>query len=212
MKKSSVSKKDFVAKASKVAKDLPKVAKDLPKAANVLPKVAKDLPEITVSATEQVSEGSDNTHSDPKKCFSQVWIFLHLRAEYADATGAREEYISLLHWLASIFWCPDCAEHFRKYLKDYPPEDKFYMGEYMRLFHNAVNTRLGKQNMDKETYDEIYKKGGLLKICDNCTVKNVDAVTGVVSAAGSQSLPIGSTVPNVLKPFNEDILFFKGGK
>ena len=109
---------------------------------------------------------------DPKAYMAGTWLILHHYAEEADTQPEkRKQYISFLRWLANIFWCPDCAEHFRKYITDNPPEKSYFMGVYMHKFHNAVNSRLGKPEFTPVEYDDMFKKK-ITPPCPGCAAPN----------------------------------------
>lgn len=117
---------------------------------------------------------------DHKKPLGGVWIMCHKKAELHDMTGDRQGYIDFIKWLASIFWCEECADDFRQYLKDHPPENEYYMSSYMFDFHNHVSSKVGKTTMVWDTYVELYRKHPE-NICPDCHKKPVISKGGNIS-------------------------------
>lgn len=123
---------------------------------------------LTNNNTFMASLYANSQEYDHKKSLSGVWILLHKKAEWHDSNGDVDGFASFLAWLASVFWCDECAVHFRKYLQDNPPKDADHMTVYMFNFHNAVNRRLNKPEMDWKTYVEVYRTHPE-KICSSCS-------------------------------------------
>jgi len=126
---------------------------------------------------------------DHKKALAGVWITCHKKAELHDHVGDRQGFVTYIKWLASVFWCDECAGHFRQYLRENPPEDDFYMSVYMFKFHNAVNKRLNRPEMTWETYVELYRTHPE-KICPNCSAHGSSATGAGNASSASNKEPI----------------------
>jgi len=92
------------------------------------------------------------------------WSLLHTESWRADTKKKQLTFCRFLRNLSETFPCPVCADHFRRYLEVNPPET--YVGLrfclygtlkpiglfiYVWEFHNSVNRRLKKPQVDLET-------------------------------------------------------------
>jgi len=105
-----------------------------------------------------------------KKIFSGIWHTIHVTGVWADSS---ERFIFFCKWLrlqVENLPCEDCRKHAREYLQHNPPEKSEDAFIYTWRFHNAVNKRLGKPEMDYDTAKNLYLYGNI-KQCTNCFAK-----------------------------------------
>lgn len=93
-----------------------------------------------------------------------TWTLLHTMAARYPAFPTDEhkkDTLNFIMLLAKLYPCGDCAVHFQKLLKSFPPKvgshDDFK--NWMCNAHNIVNQRLGKPIFDCSTVDEVWKCG-----------------------------------------------------
>jgi len=93
--------------------------------------------------------------SDSKIWGPGVWWTIHIQAKHATDHTKIQNFIKYIKFILPRLPCMKCREHATAYLKQNPIEeylnmkDKNGLFEWSRIFHNAVNIRLGKQH----TYD-----------------------------------------------------------
>jgi hypothetical protein len=98
----------------------------------------------------------------------RVWRLLHLLANISDRRDVPSVWRQLLRQTALILPCEKCRVHFTAYMKEHSIVGntnpikltgalvRDTLKENLCVFHNAVNARLGKPIIGKETYDELY--------------------------------------------------------
>lgn len=99
--------------------------------------------------------------SDPTIIGPGIWFVIHRTARDAVNGETINEFISLMNRLRYSFPCQKCRRHIDEYMSTHPFEPffnltdregiKIGMFKWSWLFHNAVNTRLGKPYVDFET-------------------------------------------------------------
>jgi len=116
--------------------------------------------------------GRDSTVSKKIKTFHPeetgpgMWYLIHVSAKEATTEDKKLEFVNLINLIKAKHHCKTCREHIVKFLEDHPIE-KFWnvtssSGEeigcslWAFIFHNAVNSRLGKKELDWETVAEMY--------------------------------------------------------
>jgi hypothetical protein len=126
-----------------------------------------------------------NPLSDPKVIGPGTWYVTHLKAYEAINNKKIDEFIDHMYMLAEKFACKKCRKHINTYIEDHPFEDlinltneegrKIGMFKWAWLFHNAVNTRIGKPYVDWETAWEMYSNDDFGVCSKNCDeVKDVE--------------------------------------
>ena len=107
-----------------------------------------------------------NNFSNPAIIGPGVWYSIHLKAKHATTFEKKQEFVEYMEQLSREFPCMECRNHIKEYL-DNNPFDIFFqminkqqqdigMFKWSWLFHNAVNTRLGKPYVDWETAWGMY--------------------------------------------------------
>jgi hypothetical protein len=98
----------------------------------------------------------------------RVWRLFHLLANISDRRDVISVWRQLLRVSAVTLPCDKCRAHFIAYVRDHPiltirdpsrttgPYVRETLKENLRTFHNDVNRRLGKPQISKEQYSELY--------------------------------------------------------
>lgn len=108
----------------------------------------------------------NHTINDPRYIGPGTWFAIHLKARHANTPTKKREFTEFMWMIAHDFKCKTCAEHCRKYLEDHPITSyydvKSSSGEeigcfkWSWMFHNAVNSRIGKPIVDWNTAYGMY--------------------------------------------------------
>ncbi|KEF51916.1 uncharacterized protein A1O9_11905 [Exophiala aquamarina CBS 119918] len=100
----------------------------------------------------------------------------------ADESAALNQY---LHLFARLYPCGECAEHFQKVLKKYPPQtsSRSSAAAWACFVHNIVNERKGKPIFDCANIGDFYDCG--------CADEEKEAI----SAPGAKSTNIAQGLP-----------------
>lgn len=93
-----------------------------------------------------------------------AWRLFHtILARYPDEPSKQEKstLFQYIHLFAQVYPCGDCARHFQKLLKKYPPQigSRKTAALWGCHIHNKVNDRLGKDTYDCTTILEDYDCG-----------------------------------------------------
>jgi len=127
--------------------------------------------------------------SNPTIVGPGVWFSIHLKARDAVTPDKKKQFIEYIQQLSEEFPCLKCRTHIQEYLSTNPFDD-FYtivnedgidigLFKWSWIFHNTVNTRLGKPYMEWETAWSSYNNtddGDMIcsQECDKDS--NVDSV------------------------------------
>ncbi len=99
-----------------------------------------------------------------------IWICIHLTGADATTVEKADFYCSWLRMIVANLPCGDCRNHAAEYLSI--PGNEPEMAEdcfiHSWRFHNAVNVRLKKPEMDYSTAAQIYLGGGVKSLCTTC--------------------------------------------
>jgi hypothetical protein len=105
--------------------------------------------------------------TDPTVLGQGTWFCMHRMAKNAITKITKDGFIAFLDDLRYTFPCKKCRRHINQYLTDHPIKDYYNivdehgndigMFKYSWMFHNAVNTRLGKPYVDWETAWKMYE-------------------------------------------------------
>ncbi|KAK9459381.1 ERV/ALR sulfhydryl oxidase domain-containing protein [Lipomyces oligophaga] len=92
------------------------------------------------------------------------WKLLHtILARYPERPTAeeREALSSYIYLFSRVYPCGECAAHFQKLLKQFPPQTsgRIAASQWGCHIHNQVNARLGKEIFDCNEIGERYKCG-----------------------------------------------------
>lgn len=104
--------------------------------------------------------------SDPKVVGPGVWWMTHMLARDAIDKEGIDKFIKHMNFLAENFSCKNCRKHINEYMKLHSFDDLknlknkdgelIGMFKWAWLFHNAVNTRIGKPYIEWETAVEMF--------------------------------------------------------
>lgn len=130
-------------------------------------------------AENRKHDHGDNKFATPSIVGPGCWFTIHLAAYHAKTPQEIQQFISFLILLINNFKCLVCRGHAVKYLKNNPFDnfinltlpsgEQIGMFKYTWIFHNVVNTRLGKPNIDWDTAYAMFadtEAGVCTKACD----------------------------------------------
>ncbi len=120
----------------------------------------------------------DNKFTDPKAVGAGLWWYIHSKAKEATTEELIDEFIDIMNYFAKKFPCQTCRKHIIEYIKTHQPQElrnltneqgeRIGMFKWSWLFHNAVNTRIGKPYVDWETAIGMFYNDDI-EICSiNC--------------------------------------------
>lgn len=92
------------------------------------------------------------------------WQSIHVTAADVDTSEKFKFFCSWVRNQIEHLPCQECVDHAKEYLKSNPPEKAEDAFIWAWRFHNAVNRRLGKPEMEYTTVKQIYLQGGM-KTC-----------------------------------------------
>ena len=100
----------------------------------------------------------------PNEWGNITWIFFHTLAEKVSNDKfleVRDTLIEIIRGICSHLPCPDCSNHAslilrQAYIKNIQTKEHFI--EFLRQFHNIVNIKLKKQQMNLDEVSLIYKQ------------------------------------------------------
>jgi len=115
--------------------------------------------------------------NDPKVFGPGMWICIHTLALQATTEEKKKEYANEIRAIINGIKCEECHSHATKYLKENPVEKYFKIRDsklgaeigcfkWSWVFHNAVNKRLGKKQIDFNTALMMYV--GSDEKCTDC--------------------------------------------
>lgn len=117
----------------------------------------------TVPPASQYSQNQDN-HTQIKCMLRGTWRVMHYTARWANTPDRQRFYSSWIRDQINNLPCQTCIGHAKNYVREHPPE-----GEDPQIwtwkFHNAVNKRLNKPEMEWQTYTEQYSHN---RACTSC--------------------------------------------
>lgn len=96
------------------------------------------------------------------------WHSIHTTAARATTTEKFKFFCSWIRDQLEDLPCEECTEHSKEYLKSNPPEKAEDAFIWTWRFHNAVNRRLGKPEMEYTTAKQIYLEGGMKNCKQGC--------------------------------------------
>ncbi len=135
-------------------------------------------PPYSTSSPHSLTKHVSSFPSDPAISGPGLWFMIHRKARYADTPEKIREFIIMITDIIDNHPCRDCRNHGGQYQKLSPPEnfvdhrnkDGEYNGMFYWswLFHNAVNTRLGKLHVDYDTAWNMYSDDETLVCTIGC--------------------------------------------
>jgi len=104
--------------------------------------------------------------TDPRSWGVGLWFSIHTYAINAKTDESKKSFMDYMKIICTNIKCDNCRKHATEYLETHPIKD-FYniknekgedigMFKWTYLFHNAVNSRLGKPQMDWDTAYSMY--------------------------------------------------------
>jgi len=128
--------------------------------------------------------------TDPEVIGPGYWAQIHFEALRATNDDRRSKFIEKMKLLPTEFPCGDCRPHIDKFIKENPLEkfkDLKYKGKdiglfyWSWLFHNEVNSRLGKyQPSIEEAYS--YYSQEIQQVCTGCGNKGKNKIISNTSS------------------------------
>ena len=104
--------------------------------------------------------------SDPEVVGPGNWWLIHVKAKAATNDVLTDDFIDHMYFLAENFSCGNCRKHIQQYIESHPFDDlknlrndegeRIGMFKWSWLFHNAINTRIGKPYVEWETAVEMF--------------------------------------------------------
>jgi hypothetical protein len=94
------------------------------------------------------------------------WQSIHVTAASAVTTEKFKNFCEWIRDQIDHLPCSECTEHAKEYLQSNPPEKAEDAFIWTWRFHNTVNRRLDKPEMEYTTAKQIYLEGGM-KTCDS---------------------------------------------
>lgn len=160
----------------------------------VLPVTPKLSPEA--SPTVGYDPKEITRMSDPKTFGPGQWQGIHIYASHATTDELKRAFMEYMQIIADNLKCDKCRQHAMDYLAKNPMKDYLNiknadgvdigMLKWTWIFHNSVNSRLGKPLMDWETCYAMYGD----KTAGVCQKDCGDSVTIGVTASTRQPEPI----------------------
>ena len=93
------------------------------------------------------------------------WQSIHVTAAWADTSEKFKFFCSWIRDQVEHLPCQECIDHAKSYFKSNPPENAEDAFIWSWRFHNSVNRRLGKLEMEYTTAKQIYLENGI-KACN----------------------------------------------
>lgn len=140
--------------------------------------------------------------------YAGIWFVIHLLARNAITPEREREFERIIKEIANNLKCMTCREHALQYIEQHPISNYYGvtnqegqvvgMFKWSFLFHNDVNYRIGKKQLDWESAYAMYApdNGICQEGCgEHTTIKNLSQYTSVyVPTTTSRSMT--STTPS----------------
>lgn len=149
----------------------------------------------------------DSPFADMSKVGRGVWFSIHIMALHvANTSSGKKEFCKTIRAICDNYKCGNCKSHCQEYIRNHPPEEymnvKSEMGEEIGLFkwswmfHNAVNSRIGKPVIDYNTIYNLFKNSESQVCYEGCGVEtnNVTLATNK-PMANAKTNQLIQTVP-----------------
>ena len=110
---------------------------------------------------------SSSKFDDPASFGPGVWFTIHVRSLSAKDDASKKEFAAMVKDIIEHIKCQDCHDHAIAYIKKNPIERYFGIKDektaaqigcfkWTWIFHNSVNKRIGKKELDFKTALMIY--------------------------------------------------------
>lgn len=147
--------------------------------------------------------------TDPRYIGPGYWTLIHKRAYDANTIDKQVEFVKLVKDACYTFPCENCRGHCTEYIKEFDPSlhiGKTTIDEYGQeqmwgmfiwawQFHNAVNKRLGKPQMEFLTALDLHSK--VPEVCGPGCTESAKADLGAVPAVPRKFATLPSTMPTI---------------
>lgn len=97
------------------------------------------------------------------------WQSIHLTAAWADTPAKVAVFNTWIRHQISNLPCEECRMHASQYLEANPPEDAEDPFIWSWQFHNTVNRRLGKPELEYRVARDMYIHGGIRSCTQGCS-------------------------------------------
>lgn len=119
--------------------------------------------------------------SDPEKSGSGLWFIIHTTGKEANTEEKKKNFVSLIDSIAHNHPCGNCRSHMNEYLQRHPIKNFWVVYDesgkdigiflWTFIFHNAVNSRIGKPQMDFQTAYNMYANDDIKPCTAQCGQK-----------------------------------------
>ena len=93
----------------------------------------------------------------PKKIWGPgTWHSIHTTAAWVDSMDKFKFFCTWIRDQLDKLPCPECTQHAQEYLMNYPPERTEDVFIWSWRFHNAVNQKLGKPELNYDGAKKLY--------------------------------------------------------
>lgn len=111
-----------------------------------------------------ISNANHNNHNNRAELGRASWRLFHTMMARFPETPTADESLALKTYIqlfARLYPCGDCASHFQKLLKKYPPQTsgRNAAAGWACFVHNEVNKRLKKEQFDCNNIGDFYDCG-----------------------------------------------------
>jgi hypothetical protein len=111
-----------------------------------------------------------------------IWHVTHTFAAWATTPERRVVFCTFMRTnIQPKLPCGECRGHAAAYIEANPPEKSPDPLIWSWEFHNAVNRRLGKPEMEWDTCKKMYADGDVLNCNQGCGDSSEDKVSGLIS-------------------------------
>jgi hypothetical protein len=159
-------------------------------------------------------------HHAPDTPFPCAWVTIHCLSKevdekHHDNVAAQSKFVQLVYHLMDLFMCQPCQSHMGEYLRSNPlplprretENNRRYFRHLLR-FHNHVNKRLGKPQLQEDDAWTLYNYNkGNKDVCPagvNCSLHSSSVVAKQVTPRArlaSTSPPPGAATTEEVNPF-----------
>lgn len=146
--------------------------------------------------------------SDPKIIGPGIWFIIHSTGKKAINDETKRQFIDLMNMLRKEFPCEKCRGHIDEYMTKNPIEEYYNlkgdndeeigMFKWSWMFHNAVNTRIGKPYVDWETAYNMFSDSGIMVCSRDCGEPDLNTNDQAVSSARdiiNKARDVGTSTP-----------------
>lgn len=133
-----------------------------------------------------------------KKDGPGIWHSIHSTAAWSDTSERISFFCEWIRNIREYLKCGECRGHMGKYLDAHPPEKAEDTFIWSWEFHNAVNRRLGKPEMEYNTAKKMYLQGEVRNCSKGCGPDPTETTSGssLTKAINSEVEINNSTTPN----------------